>query len=78
MAKTERRRKAVRFPKEIELAIRAAEDKKAQDITVLGGRTMLVAVTLFSAGYLALERKYGAMWLVGVAVGGGGVISIAM
>jgi ribosome-associated protein len=35
MAKTERRRKAVRFPKEIELAIRAAEDKKAQDITVL-------------------------------------------
>jgi len=35
MAKTERRRKPARFPKEIELAIRAAEDKKAQDITVL-------------------------------------------
>jgi undecaprenyl-diphosphatase len=50
----------------------------AQDITVLGGRTMLVAVTLFSAGYLALERKYGAMWLVGAAVGGGGVISMVM
>jgi undecaprenyl-diphosphatase len=50
----------------------------AQDITVLGGRTMLVAVTVFSAGYLVLERKYGAMWLVGVAVGGGGVISMAM
>ena len=33
----------------------------------LGGRTMLVAVTLFVIGYLALERKYGAMWLVGVA-----------
>jgi len=35
MAKTERRRKPVRFPKQIALAIRAAEDKKAQDITVL-------------------------------------------
>jgi len=37
MAKTERRRKpgVARFPKQIELAIRAAEDKKAQDITVL-------------------------------------------
>jgi ribosome-associated protein len=35
MAKTERRRKPARFPKQIELAIRAAEDKKAQDITVL-------------------------------------------
>jgi len=35
MAKTERRRKAVRLPKSIELAVRAAEDKKAQDITVL-------------------------------------------
>ena len=50
----------------------------AQDITVLGGRTMLVVVTLFAAGYLALERKYGAMWLVAVAVGGGGVISMVM
>jgi ribosome-associated protein len=36
MAKIERRHKpAVRFPKHIELAIRAAEDKKARDITVL-------------------------------------------
>ena len=43
MAKTERRRKAVhaRFPKQIELAIRAAEDKKAQDITVLDLRNAL-------------------------------------
>src|SRR5258705_3201680 len=44
----------------------------AQDITPLGGRTMLVAVTLFAIGYLALERKYGAMWLGGVAPRGGG------
>jgi len=36
MAKTERRRKtAARLPKFIELAVRAAEDKKALDITVL-------------------------------------------
>jgi ribosome-associated protein len=35
MAKTERRRKAARLPKSIELAVRAAEDKKALDITVL-------------------------------------------
>ena len=37
MAKTERRRKPnpAGLPKSIELAVRAAEDKKAQDITVL-------------------------------------------
>jgi undecaprenyl-diphosphatase len=50
----------------------------AQDITVLGGRTMLIAVTLFTTGYLALERKYGAMWLVVLAVGSGGMLSTAM
>jgi ribosome-associated protein len=35
MAKTEKRRKAARLPKQIELAVRAAEDKKAEDLTVL-------------------------------------------
>jgi len=38
MAKTERRpgpRRKARLPKSIELAVRAAEDKKAHDITVL-------------------------------------------
>ncbi len=35
MAKTERRRKAAKLPKHIEMVIRAAEDKKALDITVL-------------------------------------------
>jgi ribosome-associated protein len=35
MAKTERRRKAAGLPKSIELAVRAAEDKQALDITVL-------------------------------------------
>jgi undecaprenyl-diphosphatase len=50
----------------------------AQDVTSLGGRTMLVAVTLFVIGYLALEHKYGAMWLVGVATAGGGLLSTGM
>ena len=37
MAKTERRRRPAKqkLPRAIELAVRAAEDKKAQDITVL-------------------------------------------
>jgi len=35
MAKTEKRRRAARPPKQIELAVRAAEDKKAVDLTVL-------------------------------------------
>jgi ribosome-associated protein len=38
MAKTERRRKPAqpaRLPKQIELAVHAADDKKAQDVTVL-------------------------------------------
>ena len=43
MAKTERRRKAARvnksIPKSIEMAVRAAEDKKALDITVLDLRS---------------------------------------
>jgi undecaprenyl-diphosphatase len=50
----------------------------AQDITALGGRTMLLAVTLFAIGYLALEAKYGAMWLVTIAVGGGGLLNTVM
>src|ERR1700694_5669834 len=35
MAKSERRRKAEALPKPIEIAVRAAEDKKAEDIAVL-------------------------------------------
>src|SRR4051812_978396 len=35
MAKTEKRKKAIRLPKQIELAVRAAEDKKAENLTVL-------------------------------------------
>ena len=35
MARTDRRRKSAGLPRPIELAIRAAEDKKAEDIAVL-------------------------------------------
>jgi undecaprenyl-diphosphatase len=52
--------------------------ESAKDMTVLGGRTFLVAVILFSLGYLALERKRGAMWLVAVAAVGGGLFSTVM
>lgn len=50
----------------------------AQDITALGGRTMLLTVTLFAIGYLALEGKHGAMWLVAIAAGGGGLLSTVL
>ncbi len=35
MAKTERRKKAARLPKQIEIAVQAAEDQKAVDLVVL-------------------------------------------
>jgi ribosome-associated protein len=35
MAKAERRRKTTRLPRQVELAIRAAEDKKASELVVL-------------------------------------------
>ncbi len=50
----------------------------AQDITALGGRTVLIIVILAAVGYLALERRHGAMWLVASAVGGGSLLSTAM
>jgi undecaprenyl-diphosphatase len=50
----------------------------AKDITVLGGRTLLIAVVLLAIGYLALERKHHAMWLVAVAAAGGGFLSATM
>ena len=35
MAKTDKRRKSVRLPEQVALAVRAAEDKKATDLVVL-------------------------------------------
>jgi undecaprenyl-diphosphatase len=43
----------------------------ARDVTALGGVTVLTLVTLAVAGYLLMERKLGAMWLVvGATVSG--------
>ena len=50
----------------------------AQDISALGGRTLLLTVIVTALGYLILERKYGAMWFVLVAAAGGGVLSNMM
>jgi undecaprenyl-diphosphatase len=50
----------------------------AQDITALGSRTLLIVVIVLVIGYLALERAHGAMWLVAIAAGGGGLMSTAM
>lgn len=48
------------------------------DITALGGTTVLTLMTCGVLGYLALQRKHGAVWLVAVAVLGGAIITGAM
>jgi undecaprenyl-diphosphatase len=50
----------------------------ATDITALGGRAMLVLVIVLVLGYLALDRKFGAMWLVIAAASGGGLLSTGL
>lgn len=50
----------------------------AQDITVLGGRSFLVLTTVSVVGYLRLERKHRAMWLVAVAAAGGGLLTTGL
>ena len=50
----------------------------AQDVTALGGRTLLTVVIVAVVGYLALERKYGEMWLVAASSLGGGALSMVM
>ena len=50
----------------------------AQDITALGGRTLLLLIIVSALGYLILERKYGAKWFVLAAAAGGGVLSNTM
>lgn len=47
----------------------------ALEITSLGSNAVLSLVTITVAGYLLLRRKFAAMWLVLVAVGGGAVAS---
>ena len=50
----------------------------AQDNTLMGGRTMLVSVVVFAIGYLALEGKYGAIWIVTAAAAGGGILETVL
>lgn len=50
----------------------------ARDLTVLGGHTILVVLLVLVLGYLALDRKYVAMWFVAVAASGGGLLSTMM
>lgn len=47
----------------------------ATDVTALGGTGVLVVVLLAAIGYLALERRYGAVALVVIASSGGGLLS---
>jgi undecaprenyl-diphosphatase len=45
------------------------------DITALGGIAVLSLIILLACGYLALQRKYHAMWLVLIATFGGQLLS---
>jgi undecaprenyl-diphosphatase len=50
----------------------------ARDITVLGGQAMLVLVIVLVLGYLVLDHKFGAMWLVIAAATGGGLLTTGL
>ena len=50
----------------------------AQDVSALGNRPLLIATVLVVIGYLTLERMYGAMWLVVIAVSGGGFLNAVL
>jgi len=47
----------------------------ARDLTALGGAAVITLVTLLAAGFLALRRKWGALWLVLASIAGGAVVS---
>jgi len=49
-----------------------------RDMTALGGIFPLSLLSLFVVGYLLIVRKYGAMWLVLIAVAGGMLISTVL
>ncbi len=50
-------------------------DEIGRDLTALGGVTILTITTLAVAGLLLMIRKFGAMWLVLIATGGGLILS---
>jgi undecaprenyl-diphosphatase len=49
----------------------------ARDLTALGGITVLSLLLLSVIGFLFLQRKYGAMWLVMIASASGFLVSTA-
>lgn len=49
-----------------------------RDFTALGGVAVMALVTSAVAGYFLLRRKYGAMWLVLFATGGGLALSTVL
>jgi undecaprenyl-diphosphatase len=50
----------------------------AQDISALGGPTVLSIVLIAAMAHLALQRNFGAVWLVALTAGTGGVLSTMM
>ena len=49
-----------------------------RDITSLGGETIITIITIFVVGFLLLQKRYDAMWLVIVATIGGALISLGL
>jgi len=52
--------------------------ESARDITALGGYPVLTLLTLAVVGFLALDRKFGAMWFVLGATVGGSVLTLGL
>lgn len=50
----------------------------ARDLTALGSFAVITVVSLGAAGFLALRRKWGALWLVIASVAGGALVSTAL
>jgi undecaprenyl-diphosphatase len=50
----------------------------ARDFTALGSSGVVTLVTLAVVGFLALDRRYGMMWLVLIATAGGAGLSFAL
>ncbi len=49
-----------------------------RDITSLGGETIITIITIFVVGFLFLQKRYDAMWLVLAATIGGALISLGL
>ena len=50
-------------------------EEVGRDLTALGGVAVLTLFTAAVAGFLLITRKFGAMWLVIIATGGGLILS---